>query len=82
MNMIALLLAATLSAGIAEFEATARNGARDISLSRVREELREKVPAPGALEKAMLADPKSSSPGECDYEILMSELAKSFNPKG
>ena len=58
MNMIALLLAATLSAGIAEFEATARNGARDISLSRVREELRENGPASGALEKAMLADPK------------------------
>ena len=59
MNMIALILAATLSAGNAEFDSTARDGARDISLSRAREELREKGPAPGALEKAMLADPSA-----------------------
>ncbi len=58
MNMLALLLAATLSAGNAEFDATARDGARDISLSRVRGELLDKGPAPGALERAMLADPK------------------------
>ena len=57
MNMIALLLAATLSAGNAEFDATARDGARDIALARVRAELREKGPAPGALAQAMLADP-------------------------
>ena len=57
MNVLAAILAAVLSAGNAEFDAAARNGARDISLSRAREELREKGPAPGALEKAMLADP-------------------------
>ena len=57
MNMIALLLAATLSAGNAEFDATARDGARGIALARVRAELREKGPAPGSLAQAMLADP-------------------------
>ena len=35
MNMIALILAATLSAGNAEFDSTARDGARDISVTHV-----------------------------------------------
>ena len=57
MNMLPLLLAAALSAGNAEFDATARDGARGISLARAAAELREKGPDRGALEKAMLADP-------------------------
>ena len=85
MNMIALLLAATLSAGNAEFDATARDGARDISLSRVREELREKGPAPGALEKAMLADPKKfERPAEAEAlcrGVFADELRAQFAAK-
>ena len=85
MNMIALLLAATLSAGNAEFDATARDGARDISLSRAREELREKGPAPGALEKAMLADPKKfEKPDEAETlcrDIFADELRAQFAEK-
>ena len=85
MNMIALLLAATLSAGNAEFDATARDGARDISLSRVREELRENGPQPGAIEKAMLADPaKFENPGESKAlcrGIFVDELRAQFAAK-
>ena len=85
MNMIALLLAATLSAGNAEFDATARDGARDISLSRAREELREKGPVPGALEKAMLADPrKFEKPAEAEElcrDIFADELRAQFAAK-
>ena len=85
MNMIALLLAATLSSGNAEFDATARDGARDISLARVREELREKGPAPGALEKAMLADPrKFEKPAEAEVlcrGVFADELRAQFAAK-
>ena len=85
MNMIALILAATLSAGNAEFDATARDGARDISLSRVRDELREKGPAPGALEKAMLADPKKfEKPAEAEAlcrGVFADELRAQFAAK-
>ena len=85
MNMIALLLAATLSAGNAEFDSTARDGARNISLSRVREELREKGPQPGALEKAMLADPKKfEKPAEAEAlcrGVFADELRAQFAAK-
>ena len=85
MNMIALILAATLSAGNAEFDSTARDGARDISLSRAREELREKGPAPGALEKAMLADPKKfEKPAEAEAlcrGVFADELRAQFAAK-
>ena len=83
--MIALILAATLSAGNAEFDSTARDGARDISLSRAREELREKGPAPGALEKAMLADPKKfEKPAEAEAlcrGVFADELRAQFAAK-
>ena len=69
MNMIALILAATLSAGNAESDSTARDGARAISLSRAREELREKGPAPGALEKAMLT--RFGGPGQERFADIM-----------
>ena len=85
MNMIALILAATLSAGNAEFDSTARDGARDISLSRAREELREKGPVPGALEKAMLADPKKfEKPAEAEVlcrGVFADELRAQFAAK-
>ena len=85
MNMIAFILAATLSAGNAEFDSTARDGARDISLSRAREELREKGPAPGALEKAMLADPKKfEKPAEAEAlcrGVFADELRAQFAAK-
>ena len=85
MNMIALILAATLSAGNAEFDSTARDGARDISLSRAREELREKGPQPGALEKAMLADPKKfEKPAEAEAlcrGVFADELRAQFAAK-
>lgn len=83
--MIALILAATLSAGNAEFDSTARDGARDISLSRAREELREKGPVPGALEKAMLADPKKfEKPAEAEAlcrGVFADELRAQFAAK-
>ena len=85
MNMIAFILAATLSAGNAEFDSTARDGARDISLSRAREELRENGPASGALEKAMLADPKKfEKPDEAETlcrDIFADELRAQFAAK-
>ena len=85
MNMIALILAATLSAGNAEFDSTARDGARDISLSRAREELREKGPVPGALEQAMLADPKKfEKPAEAEVlcrGVFADELRAQFAAK-
>jgi len=84
-NMIALLLAATLSSGITEFEATARNGARDISLSRAREKLREEGPERGVLKKAMLADPKKfEKPDEAETlcrDIFADELRAQFAAK-
>ena len=57
MMTCAILLAAALSSGNAEFDAVAREGARAIALRRAAEEIVEKGPPAGALERAMLADP-------------------------
>ncbi len=57
MMFISIVLAAALSSGNAEFDRVAVDGARKISVSRVRAELLEKGPRPGGLEAAMLADP-------------------------
>ena len=54
MNVMVLLLAATLSAGNAEFDRTARDGAAEIAIARVGAELMEKGPPSGTLERAML----------------------------
>ena len=54
MNLLAIILAATLSAGNAEFDQTARDGAAEIAVSRIASELAAKGPPSGALEKAML----------------------------
>ena len=67
MNIAVVLFAAALSAGNIEFDATAREGARGISISRAAAELRENGPAPGSLAKAMLADPaKFEKPAEAE----------------
>jgi len=84
-NTLPLLLAAALSAGNAEFDATAREGARGISLARAAAELREKGPDRGALAKAMLADPaKFESPEEAESlcrEIFADGLRAQFAAK-
>jgi len=66
-NIAVVLFAAALSAGNIEFDATAREGARGISISRAAAELRANGPAPGSLAKAMLADPaKFEKPAEAE----------------
>ena len=57
MMMSAVFLAAALSSGNAEFDIAAREGAREIALRRAADEIAEKGPPAGALERAMLADP-------------------------
>jgi len=57
MTLLALVFAAALSAGNAEFDAEATRGACDIALSRLKAETVEKGLVPGVLEKTMLADP-------------------------
>lgn len=57
MNALVLILAAALSAGNAEFDRTAAEGAARITLQRVKDELKVNGPAAGTLKKAMLADP-------------------------
>lgn len=52
-----LLVAATLSAGNAEFDRIAAKGAAEISLGRVRRELSTNGPVAGTLERAMLENP-------------------------
>ena len=56
MMMSVVFLAAALSSGNAEFDNTAREGAREIALRRAADEIAEKGPPAGALERAMLAD--------------------------
>ena len=55
MSLLAILFAVALSAGNAEFDATARDGAAEIAVKRVSAELAEKGPPAGSLERAMLA---------------------------
>lgn len=57
MMVSAVFLAAALSSGNAEFDNAAREGAREIAITRAAEEIAEKGPPAGVLEKAMLADP-------------------------
>ena len=56
MNLLAVLFAVALSAGNAEFEKTAAEGAADIAIDRIAAELAEKGPKGGGLERAMLED--------------------------
>jgi len=55
--LLALVVAATLSAGNAEFDARANRGAHDIALRRLSAETVEKGLTAGVLAKAMLDDP-------------------------
>lgn len=57
MNLIPLMLAAALSAGNAEFDRTAAEGAATIAMGRVRAELKSRGAPSGVLKEAMLADP-------------------------
>ena len=57
MMVSAVFLAAALSSGNTEFDNMAREGAREIALTHAAEEIAEKGPPAGVLEKAMLADP-------------------------
>ena len=54
MNMLGLMLAAALSAGNAEFDRVAVDGAAAIAVNRIAAELAERGPKTGGLEKAML----------------------------
>ena len=85
MNMLAILFAAALSAGNAEFDAAARDGARAISISRVVAEMRGKGPSSGALARAMLADPaKFERPDEAERlcrGLFAEELRSQFAAK-
>jgi hypothetical protein len=53
-----IFIALALTAGNAEFDKAAVETAEEISISKVRNEIRTKGPGAGILEKAMLADPK------------------------
>ena len=55
MNMLTLLLAVTLSAGNAEFDQAAKDGAAEIAVGRIVTELKTKGAPAGTLEKAMLS---------------------------
>ncbi len=85
MSFLTILLAATLSSGNAEFDATARDGARAIAVARVKAELAEKGPASGALEGAMLADPAAyEKPAEAERlcrGVFAAEAARQFAEK-
>ena len=57
MTIAALLVASALSAGNAEFDRTAAEGAWIVTTERFAREIAEKGPEPGSLKSAMLADP-------------------------
>lgn len=59
MTFLAIVLAATLASGNAEFEETANRGAFDIAAGREKARLVAEGPAKGALAKAMLAKPEA-----------------------
>ena len=59
MNVAVLMLAAALSAGNAEFDRTAAEGAARIAVGRFRAELVRMGPGDGFLKEAMLTDPSS-----------------------
>ena len=85
MNMLAILFAVSLSAGNAEFERTAVQGAAGIAVDRIAAELSAKGPSAGGLAKAMLADPKRfASRAEAESacrEIYAAEIADEFRAK-
>ena len=82
MMLCAVLFAAALSSGNAEFDAVAREGAREIALRRAAAEMVEKGPPAGALEKAMLAAPgkfeKAADAQRLCREIFEQEAKSTF----
>ena len=68
--LLAMVFAAALSAGNAEFDRTAAEGAAKIAMARFGKSLAENGAAAGVLKDAMLADPgrfakKSAAESEC-----------------
>ena len=68
--LLAMVFAAALSAGNAEFDRAASEGAAKIAMARFGKSLAENGAAPGVLKHAMLADPgrfaeKSAAEAEC-----------------
>lgn len=59
MTILAILFAATLSAGNAEFDQAVRDGARKVALRRVETRLAAQGPAAGALARKMLENPRA-----------------------
>ena len=85
MNMLAILFAVSLSAGNAEFERTAVQGAADIAVGRIAAELAEKGPKAGGLEQAMLEGgakfAEREKAKELCREIFKEEIASEFREK-
>ena len=85
MNLLAILFAVSLSAGNAEFERTAVQGAADIAVGRIAAELAEKGPKAGGLEQAMLAGgakfAEREKAKELCREIFKEEVASEFREK-
>ena len=85
MNLLAILFAVSLSAGNAEFEQTAVQGAADIAVGRIAAELAEKGPKAGGLEQAMLAGgakfAKREKAKELCREIFKEEIEAEFREK-
>lgn len=82
MTILALLLAAALSAGNAEFEREANQLAADIALTRLKTEIAEKGLVTNALESAMLERPdaflKRSDAEHLCREIYTNELTRLY----
>ena len=82
MTLSIFILAAALSAGNAEFDRSAAEGAARIALGRFAHELAERGPAPGTLKAAMLADPgRFADPAEAEKEcrpLYMSAADREF----
>ena len=85
MTFLAIILAATLSSGNAEFDDFAREGARKIALRRAADEIEEKGPPAGVLEKAMLAEPgkfaKAADAKRLCREVFEREAKEAFAAK-
>ena len=85
MMLSCLLFASVLSAGNAEFDRTAAEGAARITMERFRQEMRENGLDSGALSEEMLGDPdrfavNSAAEKEC-RDIYISKAEKAFSEK-
>lgn len=85
MILSCLMLASALSAGNAEFDRTAAEGAARITMERYVRELREKGLQKGVLESEMLADPgrfasRAGAEGEC-RAIYLAKAGQAFTNK-